>query len=103
MAICPTCAPRQKLKTHYPLLQPILSHKPWSYVGIDLIGPLAETPRGNRHVRTAADLFSKWTEAVPIPDATSRSVVWGLEQMIYRHGAMEKILTDNGKCFNSEV
>ena len=44
MATCPTCAPRQKLKTLNPVLQPILSHKPWSYVGIDLIGPLSETP-----------------------------------------------------------
>ena len=72
MATCPTCAPRQKLKTLNPVLQPILAHKPWSYVGIDLVGPLAETPRGNKHILTATDLFSKWTEAVPIPDATSR-------------------------------
>ena len=36
-------------------------------LGMDLIGPLPETPRGNRFIVTLTDYFSKWAEAVPLP------------------------------------
>jgi len=85
------------------ILTPIIADKPWTYVGIDLIGPLPKTNAGNLHILTATDIFSKWVEALPLPNATSSSVIWGIEQMIYRHGCPEKILTDNGMAFCSKV
>ncbi len=42
--------------------------KVWHTVGMDLIGLLTETPRGNKYVITLTDYFSKWAEAVPLPD-----------------------------------
>ena len=43
-------------------------------VGIDLIGPLPETKRGNRYVVTLVDYFSKWPEAEPLQD--KKQLVW---------------------------
>ena len=43
-------------------------------VGIDLIGPLPRTERGNKHIVTLVDYFSKWPEAEAIPDKSADSV-----------------------------
>ena len=45
-------------------LHPIpVEPKLWHQVGMDLIGPMPETPRGNRYIITLTDYFSKWAEA----------------------------------------
>ena len=50
-------------------LHPILiQSKIWCQVGMDLIGPMPETPRGNKYIVTLTDYFSKWAEAAPLKD-----------------------------------
>ena len=41
---------------------------------IDLIGPLPETPQGNKYIVTLTDYFSKWAEAAPLPSKTADGV-----------------------------
>ena len=53
-------------------------------VGIDLIGPLPKTARGNRFIVTLVDYFSKWPEAKAIPDKTAKSVALFLYEMMCR-------------------
>lgn len=53
-------------------------------VGIDLIGPLPKTARGNKYIITLVDYFSKWPEAEPIPDKSAKSVAAFLYRMICR-------------------
>ena len=48
--------------------------KIWYQVGMDLIGPLTETPRGNKYIVTITDYFSKWAEAGPLPDKSAKGV-----------------------------
>ncbi|KAL5515133.1 hypothetical protein EMCRGX_G000258 [Ephydatia muelleri] len=43
-------------------------------VGIDFIGPLPTTSKGNKYVVTLVDFFSKWPEAAPLTDKTAASV-----------------------------
>jgi hypothetical protein len=38
----------------------------WHRIGIDLVGPLPETSRGNKYLITCTDYFSKWPEAAPL-------------------------------------
>ena len=55
----------KKLKTSAAELHPIpVKAQIWSQVGMDLIGPLTETP----------DYFSKWTEATALPDKSADGV-----------------------------
>ena len=46
----------------------------WYLVGIDLIGPFHKTSDGNQYVLTMTDYFSKYVEAIPIPDKSALSV-----------------------------
>ena len=54
-------------------------------VGIDLIGPLPTTDRGNRYVVTLVDYFSKWPEAAPLPDKTAVGVASFLYELFCRY------------------
>ena len=57
-------------------------HKLIFQVGIDLIGPLPKTGRGNRYIVTLVKFFSKWPEAEPLQDKTAKSVALFLYKMI---------------------
>lgn len=48
--------------------------KIWNKIGMDLIGPMPETPRGNKYIITLTDYFTKWAEAAPLPDKTALGV-----------------------------
>ena len=41
---------------------------------MDLIGPLPETPRGNKYIITLTDYFSKWAEAAPLPNKSADGI-----------------------------
>ena len=41
---------------------------------MDLIGPLTETPRSNKYIITLTDYFSKWAEAIALPDKSASGV-----------------------------
>lgn len=41
---------------------------------MDLMGPLPETTRGNKHVLMVADLFTKWVEAFPVQNMEAETV-----------------------------
>ena len=83
---------------------------------MNLIGPLTETPRGNKYIITLTDYFSKWAEATALPDKTADGVtrfmnsacefyklgIWPLfnllsRQTICRFGALEVVITDQGR------
>ena len=58
----------------------------WHQVGMDLIGPMPQTPRGNKYIITLTDYFSKWAEAAALPDKTAH----GVAKFIYSvHGTSE--------------
>ncbi len=46
----------------------------WNMIGMDLIGPLQRTPKGNKYIMTVIDYYSKWAEAGPLQDKTAASV-----------------------------
>ena len=55
-------------------------------LGIDFVGPLLITPKGNNMILTIADLFSKWTEAYPLPDKQATSVAAVLVNLFCNKG-----------------
>ena len=72
-------------------------------LGIDFVGPLPITPKGNSMILTITDLFSKWTEAYPLPDKQATSVAAALVNLFCNKGIPKAVLSDNGSEFCNEV
>ena len=53
-------------------------------VGIDMIGPLPLTKKGNKYIVTLVDYFSKWPEAAPLPEKTAAGVALFLYELFCR-------------------
>lgn len=78
--------------------------RPFQKVALDIVGPLPKTHAGNQYILTFQDHFSKYPEAFPLSDqkATTIAKVF-VEEIICRHGTPEKLLTDQGTNFTSEL
>ena len=101
---CVTCqkSDRQLKKTG--ILHPIpIQPEFWSRVGVDLIGPLEETAAGNKYILTCVDAFTKWPEAVALPDKSAKSVADALYRLFCRHGCCEVAINDQGREFVNQV
>jgi len=66
--------------------------EPWNTIAMDIVGPL-----------TKSDL-TKWPEAFAIKDQQATTIAKILvEEIICRHGAPSKIISDRGKSFVNNV
>jgi hypothetical protein len=100
---CDKCQRRGKPSKHEDL-HPITIQAPFYQIGIDFVGPLPITDKGNKHIIVAIDYFTKWPEAKAVPEATASQVVQFIyEEIICRHGCSMKILTDRGTHFNNQM
>jgi hypothetical protein len=81
---------------------------PFEVTAIDITGPYVETPRKNKYLLTwknkylltFIDHFSRYMEAIPIPDQSAETCarVYA-SQIIARHGTGSKLITDQGWNF----
>ena len=69
---------------------------PFVRMGLDIIGPLKTTTKGNKYIIVCVDYFTLWTEAEAYPSATSQDVINFLINVFSRHGLPQIINTDNG-------
>jgi transposase InsO family protein len=101
---CDTCQ-RLGNKKKVNELHPIRVGKPLDKVGIDIVGPLEITPRGNRYIIVATDYLTKWPEARAIKDIKAETVAQFIyEDIICRHGTPKELLSDRGSSFvNSTI
>ena len=78
--------------------------RPWQKVAIDLVGPMPETARGNRWILVLVDHFTRWQDALAIPDATAAVVATVLDERVFCYmGLPEQIHTDQGAQFESQL
>ena len=84
-------------------LHPIPVTKVWHRVGIDLVGPLPETRRGNKYIITLSDYFSKWPEAAPLPSKEATGVASFLLDTFCRHGWPKIVQSDQGREFINTI
>jgi transposase InsO family protein len=102
---CPECCSyhRGQLPKTGPL-QPIVAGAPFERMSIDLTGPHSRTPRGSVYILTCVDVFTKWTEAFPIPNKEAAVVARVLvEQVFCRLGVPIALLSDNGNEVDSSI
>ena len=102
---CPICCanrtPRHKPKA--PLIDYRVGH-PMDRLGIDILGPLPLSSRGNTCILVVADYFTRWIEAYPLPNQTAEATANALVyEFMSRFGFPLEIHSDQGRNFQSDL
>lgn len=103
---CITCQKRKKdTDRRKGTLEPItVMSEPWAMVGMDLVGPLPETKRGNKYVLNMMDYFTKYPVSVALKDKTADTVAEAIkEHLILRFGIPRIFISDQGSEFVNHV
>ena len=83
---------------------PLWVGRPWQKVAVDLVGPLPLTARGNKWILVLTDHFTRWQDALPIPDATAPMVAEVLDSRVFCYfGLPEEIHSDRGSQFEGDL
>ncbi|RMC07997.1 hypothetical protein DUI87_15469 [Hirundo rustica rustica] len=102
---CETCAAIKQAKRAKPLWyggqrSKYKYREAWQ---IDYI-TLPQTRQGQRCVLTMVEATIGWLETYPVPHTTAWNTMVGLEkQILWRHGTLERIESDNGTHFKNSL
>jgi len=101
---CPRCQPSKIIRHTKTAPQPIaMPEKRFSHIHIDLVGPLPRSD-GNSYILTMVDRFTRWPEAIPLPNAETPTVAEALiDNWISRFGTPDTITHDQGPQFESRL
>ena len=79
-------------------------NNPFDRVAVDFVGPLPKTPDGNKYILVFIDYATRWPEAFATKDmkATTVAEIY-VREILCRHGAAVKLLSDQGTNFLSDV
>ena len=78
--------------------------RPWQKLAVDLVGPLPETPKGNKWILVVSDHFSEWQDALPLPEATTPVVATALDERVFSYlGLPKQLHSDQGAQFESQL
>ena len=77
---------------------------PFQRISIDLVGPFQRSLRGNTHLLTVRDCFTRWIEAFPMRDTKAKALANVLSKQIFsRYGIPERVHSDQGANFTSDL
>ena len=80
-----------------------LAHQRFAHVNIDIVGPLSQS-QDHRYLLTIVDRFTRWPEAIPMPDATVKTCARAfLFNWVARFGVPTDISTDRGPQFTAHL
>jgi hypothetical protein len=70
--------------------------------GLDLLETFKKVSRGLTHLLVAVDKFTKWIEARPLAKISSKKVASFVQDIIFRFGVPNSIITNNSTQFTRE-
>ena len=106
MSAC-TCLQCQRSKIHHHTRAPMATFATldahFDQVHIDLVGPLPPS-KGCLYLLTCVDHFTRWLEAIPLPDCMADTVARAfVQKWISRFGTPSTVTTDRGRQFESNL
>ena len=94
--------PNQKIKPAP--LQPIsVIGEPFSRVMIDCVGPLPKTRKGNQYLLTIMCSSTRYPEAIPLRNISSKVIVNELTKFFTKFGIPGSVQSDQGTNFTSKL
>src|SRR4051812_10657764 len=86
-------------------LNPIKVGEPFERIGIDFVGPLERTRKGNKYILVMTDYLTKWPEAEAMRETSAKNVVEFIyKRVICVHGCPKVIMSDNrGTHFRNKL
>lgn len=101
-ATCQFCKPTNQKPGGF--LQPVVALFPCEFAGVDFVGPLPRSSRGNEYILVFVDYFTKWVEICPVREATAQVAADKfLSEVFARHGVPKYLVSDRGVQFVSAV
>nr|AAP53982.2 retrotransposon protein, putative, unclassified [Oryza sativa Japonica Group] len=76
---------------------------PFAVWGLDILGPFRRAPGGFEYLYVAIDKFTKWPEAYPVIKIDKHSALKFIKGITAWFGVPNRIITDNGTQFTSEL
>uniref|UniRef100_A0A3Q0R4V2 Gypsy retrotransposon integrase-like protein 1 n=1 Tax=Amphilophus citrinellus TaxID=61819 RepID=A0A3Q0R4V2_AMPCI len=100
--LCQATKPTQRKTAG--LMVPIQPQRPWEYTGVDYVGPLPRTQRGNAYILVFVDYFSKWIEVSAVREATAQVAADKfITEIFAQHGSPSNLISDRGTPFVSDL
>lgn len=101
---CDFCSANKQNQASKAHMGQFIVGEPMERVAMDILGPLPLSKNGNRYILVLADLFTKWTEAYPIPNQEAKTIAKTfLNGFVCKFGTPLQLYTDQGSNFESEV
>lgn len=104
---CRDCDSCQTSKVHRhvkaPIIEQPLPDRRFGSIHLDIVGPLPIS-EGMRYLFTIVDRFTRWPEAIPMPDATATTCARVfIRHWISRFGVPGNLTSDRGPQFTSHL
>ena len=89
------------MPTPIPMTNIPIGH-PWQMLAVDVL-QVPVSSRGNRYLLVLQDYFTKWAEAIPMPNQTAECIAGILIDLFSRFGIPEILYSDQGANFESTM
>ena len=102
---CLNCAQCQAAKLPLPTkspLEPIPIGQPWQMVAVDVL-EVPSSYQQNRYLLVIQDYFTKWADAIPMPDQIAERISKHLVKVFSTFGMPQILHSDQGRNFESTI